>query len=208
MSGTVTSTKETQSEFRIEHGVRPEHLEKAADGYWQAFSRKLRFPLGPERKAKSFINSVLDPNHAISAVSSHGQFLGLAGYKTPDGAFIGGTFRDMVPIYGIFGASLRGLLIDTLDRPIQHGTLLMDGLFVSPEARGLGVGSALLHAIERRAVSLGMAKVRLDVINTNQRAQRLYQRHGFRETSEQSTGVLRHLFGFRSATEMIKTVSG
>ncbi|WP_114390259.1 GNAT family N-acetyltransferase [Notoacmeibacter marinus] len=199
-------SKASQPDFHIEDGIRPEHLEQAVEGYWQAFSSKLRFPLGPERRALAFLRGVVDPNHAICAVSSHGRFLGVAGYKTQDGAFIGGTFSDMAAIYGIVGATFRGLLIGALERPIEDGTLLMDGIFVSHEARGLGVGSALLDAVERKATSCGLTQVRLDVIDTNLRARHLYQRRGFQEISVQSTGILRHLFGFRSATTMIKAV--
>ncbi|BAQ70354.1 mobC protein [Rhodovulum sulfidophilum] len=134
--------------FRIEPGLRPEHRERAAQEYWRAFSRKLRNPLGPETKAVAFIERVLDPTHAISAVSEDGDFLGVAGYKSPDGAFIGGRFEDLAAVYGRTSPAIRGLLIGLLERNCADDTLLMDGIFVEPEARGRGVGKALLNAME------------------------------------------------------------
>ncbi|WP_299673066.1 GNAT family N-acetyltransferase [uncultured Roseobacter sp.] len=192
--------------FYIENGVRPEHRTSAALGYWRAFARKLRYPLGPERKAVRFIESVLDPSHAISAVSASGDFLGVAGFKTPQGALVGGGFRDLVATYGWASATLRGGLIHTLERECADGTLLMDGIFVDPDARGQGVGKALLQAIEAHAVSLGLRKVRLDVIDTNPRARALYEREGFLENAVTRLGPLRVIFGFSSATEMTKSV--
>ena len=82
----------------------------------------------------------------------------------------------------------------------------MDGIFVEPAARGRGVGTLLLQAIANEAAQRGYAEVRLDVIDTNDRARALYERRGFRPVKTNSTGLLRHVFGFRSATTMVLRV--
>ncbi|OLS50730.1 GNAT family N-acetyltransferase [Rhodovulum sulfidophilum] len=198
----------SSSSFRIEPGLRPEHRERAAQGYWRAFSRKLRYPLGPETKAVVFIERVLDPTHAISAVSEDGAFLGVAGYKSPDGAFIGGGFKDLAAVYGRTSAAIRGLLIGLLERNCADDTLLMDGIFVEPQARGRGVGKALLNAMEELAVRSALGRVRLDMIDTTPRARALYEREGFTEASTMSLGPLSVILGFSHATEMTKSVGG
>lgn len=193
--------------FVVSEGFRPEHRTQAAVAYWRAFSRKLRYPLGPEEKAISFLQNVLDPSHAISAVSKDGEFLGMAGFKSPDGALVGGGLRDLARAYGWVGASLRGVLIQFLERKCSHGTLLMDGIFVEPAARGQGVGTALLNAIETYAAREGFQQIRLDVIDTNPRARSLYERLGFSERAVMSLGPLKSVFGFSTATEMTKPVA-
>jgi len=50
---------------------------------------------------------------------------------------------------------------------------------VLPEAQGLGVGTALLDEIDRRAREEGAAKVTLEVHDSNEAARRLYARVGF-----------------------------
>ena len=197
---------EDGGQFRIEPGLRPEHCGIAASGYWEAFSRKLRYPLGPRQKAVAFIERMLDPSHALSAVSVDGGFLGVAGFKTPDGAFVGGGLSDMAKVYGWLGGSARALLISLLERPCEPDTLLMDGIFVRPEARSLGVGSALLDALEHRAAEAGLKRVRLDVIDENPRARALYARRGFEAVSTVSLGFLKPVFGFGAATTMVKPV--
>lgn len=194
------------SAFTIESGLRSEHYKLAARGYWHAFSRKLRYPLGPEAKAVAFIESVLAPNFAISAVSNEGGFLGVAGFQSPTGALVGGSFADLVRTYGWVGAILRGLLVLVMGRECEDDTLLMDGIFVAPEAQGQGVGKALLDAVEAIAVSLNLQWVRLDVIDTNPRARALYEREGFQIRSVSSVGLLGPVFGFSKATEMTKEV--
>jgi ribosomal protein S18 acetylase RimI-like enzyme len=54
------------------------------------------------------------------------------------------------------------------------------GFAVVPDARGRGVGSALLAAAERHARDGGARKLSLRVLSTNDAALRLYERCGFR----------------------------
>lgn len=194
----------TPTTFRIEHGLRPQHRAQAAAGYWAAFARKLHYSLGPRRQAVALIRRVLDADYAISAVADDGRFLGVAGFKTPDGAFVGGGFGDVVRIYGPVQAVWRGLLLSILERGCEPGTLLMDGIFVDQQARGLGVGTALLNAVEHHAAACGLKAVRLDVIDSNHGARKLYERQGYQARGTQSLGLLEPLFGFRSATTMLK----
>ncbi|GIH17933.1 GNAT family N-acetyltransferase [Rugosimonospora africana] len=53
------------------------------------------------------------------------------------------------------------------------------GLAVAPEARRLGVASALLAAAERVAAERGARKLSLQVLGGNASAMRLYERHGY-----------------------------
>ncbi len=50
---------------------------------------------------------------------------------------------------------------------------------VSPQARGKGIGAALLNFLEADAKSLGCFKITMEVRSDNTRAQALYQRIGY-----------------------------
>jgi predicted GNAT family N-acyltransferase len=69
---------------------------------------------------------------------------------------------------------------DAAGTVVGTGRLLPDGhigrMAVLREARGQGVGSALLEALMRRALERGMAMV---VLNAQTRAEPFYARHGF-----------------------------
>ena len=78
----------------------------------------------------------------------------------------------------------------------------MDGICVSKEARGKGIGTALLDAISEMAKERGLREVRLDVIDSNPRAKALYTRRGFVEGKTTQMGPLKYVFGFKSATTM------
>lgn len=53
------------------------------------------------------------------------------------------------------------------------------GMWVAPEARGLGVGRSLLEAVEDWARETGYDHIGLGVTTTNEAAIRLYQRAGY-----------------------------
>ena len=67
--------------------------------------------------------------------------------------------------------------------------LLPDGLgevtrvFVQPVARGRGVGSQLMHAVEDAARDCAVARLRLDTSSDLTEARRLYARTGYREVA-------------------------
>jgi ribosomal protein S18 acetylase RimI-like enzyme len=178
--------------------------DRAADLYWEAFGTKLGIVMGPRQKGLAFVRRVIDSNHAFSAIDDTGKLLGVAGFKTYQGALVGGTFADMRAIYGTISALWRAAAISLLERDTENKRFLMDGVFVTPEARGQGIGTALLDAIIAEAAKRGYDAVRLDVIDTNPRARALYARHGFQPIKTSELGLLKHLFRFSSATTMVR----
>jgi len=193
-------------DIRITAGFAEDQRPVAARLFWQAFSGKLGKVLAPEKRALRLVERILDPRFALSAVGSDGRLLGLAGFKTGKGALAGGSLKDLTSVYGTPGGLWRGLVLEVLERDVEPDCLLMDGIFVAEEARGLGIGTRLLAAITKEARQRGLSRVRLDVIDTNPRARALYERSGFTAVGEEKTGWLELFFGFASATRMEKRV--
>ncbi|WP_424969970.1 GNAT family N-acetyltransferase [Dinoroseobacter sp. S76] len=187
-------------------GFPEDQRDQAAILFWQAFHGKLHRILTPEEKALGFLRRVADPTFAISALSPEGRLLGVAGFKTAGGGFMGGELSDLQAVFGRFGGLWRGIALSVLERPVAPGILLMDGIMVDPVARGQGIGQRLLTAIKARAGDLGCNRVRLDVIDTNPRARALYTREGFVAGETAHLGPLRYIFGFRAATTMTYTL--
>lgn len=185
-------------------GFADDERAQVAEMYWAAFGQKLGRVMGPERKALGFIEQVLDPTHAICARDKSGTLLGVVGFKTYRGALVGGSWRDMAQHYGQIGSLWRLGLMNLLERETENHRFLMDGIFVNGFAQGKGVGTALLNAVSTEARARNYTEIRLDVIDSNPRARALYEREGFVAGGVQHLGLLRHVFGFQSATTMIK----
>ncbi len=106
--------------------------------------------------------------------------LGMPGYRTfrPDPALFTGTA-------GVF------LVADVDGAPIGCGGIRMlspvraevKHLWVRPEARGTGLGRALLEELERRASVLGASEVVLDTNARLEAAQGLYRSSGYEEVA-------------------------
>ena len=192
--------------FTIERRIRPEHVSVAAGYVWEAFGGTLNRVLGPAERARVFLERVIRPDHAIGAVGTSGELLGVAGFKTPDGAFIDGSLTDLIRVYGLLGCAWRAPLLEVIERDCEDGVLLMDGICVAATARGQGIGSALLEAVVAEAGRRGLSAVRLDVVEGNQRARALYERKGFRAVEKERLGIFRHLFGFAWFVQMRRTV--
>ena len=120
---------------------------------------------------------------------------------------VGGGMTDLAAVLWLGGGSLAGGgCCRTAARARKRPGLLVDGIFVADSHRGRGVGSALIEALAREALSRGLARVRLDVTHENPRARALYERRGFVPVAQQSGRLLPWLFGFSGAVTMVRQV--
>ena len=196
-------TAQTDPAYTLQLGLPGNLRHAAAELYWQAFGGKLGFVMGPEPRALAYLVGVMRADHVIIALSDQGRLLGLAGFKTPQGCFAAGGPAALRGSYGRIGGFWRARLLSWLSTEIDNENFLLDGLCVTPDLRGHGLGTALLSAIAAEARQRGYPAVRLDVVNTNTRARALYRRLGFVETRHQNIGPLRHIFHFRFAITML-----
>jgi ribosomal protein S18 acetylase RimI-like enzyme len=85
---------------------------------------------------------------------------------------------------GAFGAYMGGDIVG-MARFVQDAGSAKErhkgsvyGMYVAPQARGQGIGAALLSALIEHASGI-VEQLRLGVVDTNIAAIRLYQKHGF-----------------------------
>lgn len=199
---TLTGTVPT-----IRQGLPPALRPDAARLYWQAFGGKLGQVLGPDDLALRFLTRVIREDHCCVALSPSGDLLGLAGFKSIHGSFAGGEMADMRAVYGWWGSQWRAAALWWLSHETDNDRFLIDGICVARQARGAGVGTALVAALCAEAQARGYASIRLDVVDTNWRARALYDRLGFVATRTERLGLFRHMFGFSAAITMVKMLA-
>ena len=85
------------------------------------------------------------------------------------------------------GSAVIGFLCYTFEedpgtfvRPEYRRHALIWDISVAEEARGQGVGQALLRAAEDEARAAGVGEIRLYVLEANTRARRIYEEAGYR----------------------------
>ncbi|MFE3835898.1 GNAT family N-acetyltransferase [Pseudogemmobacter sonorensis] len=180
----------------------------AARLYWDAFGDKLGVVLGPEPRALALLQRVLRPDHCFAFQDDRGRLVGIAGFKSPEGSFAGGRAADMRAVYGPIGAAWRLAVLWLLSREVDNRRFLVDGIAVAESHRGHGVGTALLDALCDEARGRGYDEIRLEVIDRNSRARALYERKGFTAIRIEKLGALGWIFGFASATVMVRPLQG
>ncbi len=190
--------------FAVQAGFPDAARPAVAALYWEAFGGKLGRVMRPEPRALAFVARVMRPDHALAAVTPDGAVIGVAGFKTAEAAFVGGGLGDLAAVYGPLGAVWRAALLGLLARDRDNRRFLVDGIFVRADARGTGVGGALIDAVCAEARGRGYGEVRLDVVDANPRARALYERKGFAAIGRAEAGLLRHVFDFRGVTTMVR----
>jgi len=163
--------------------------------YLAAFDRKLGPLFGAGRAGLDLLAACLDLSRCLVA-TEEGRLAGVAGFCLDGRRFVGSPgWRP--------GRGLGLVLHALLRRRETPGTLLMDGIAVAPAWRGQGIGSRLIAAVQALAARHGRSWVRLDVVDSNPAARRLYLRLGFEPVAEQSLGRLgRALLGFGRVTTL------
>lgn len=192
-------------EIAIRLGVPAGQAAGATRLYCEAFVDKLAPFLGAADRAAPFLAASFVGDRAFVA-HRDGAVMGIAGFKLAGKGLFAPSFRQFVREYGL-SALVRWAGLVLLERNEEPQCLLMDGIAVADDARGRGLGTRLLSAIEDHARSLGKTSIRLDVIDTNPGARRLYERLGFKAVKTVGVGPLRPLFPFRATTTMKKTLA-
>jgi len=175
----------------IEHRLPEELREQAAEIFEDAFGEKMRVVVRDSDRRKEFLRRAFVAENCV--IARRGDvLLGMAGMSTRSEPHAGGLmgaswdfrpYRDVLGVVGAIWAVWGNRLADHRPRADE---VYVDGIAVSSDARGLGIGTRLLQETTSIARDNGKRFVRLDVIDRNPRAQALYERLGFKVTKVQS----------------------
>ena len=186
-----------------EVGLAENHFPRAAEIYDQAFGEKFKAAVRSQRDRLALLRGSFRGSFAITA-STGGELVGLAGFHTPEGSLTGGLgARQLLSRLGLLRGARALAVFSLYERTPEPGELVMDGIAVDRRHRGLGIGTRLLDGIVEHARTGGFRTVRLDVIDTNPGARRLYERRGFLPVRSEKFPYLRGLLGFGGSTTMV-----
>ena len=189
----------------VQRGFDDNFRHEAAQIYWEAFGRKLQPILGTGDAVIDIFAGDFDPGYSFSAFSGD-RLLGIVGLHDQQGIFSHVQLSTLQAHYDWLRGSFLYLLFAIVSSDPGSDELMVESLAVSSEARGMGIGTALLEAAFEHARSSGFRFVGLEVIDTNPRARQLYERMGFVPINTRSIGPFSRIFGFSSSTRMRKKI--
>lgn len=183
-------------------GLKESQFKAAAYLYDEAFGEKFKVAINSRVDRIALLECTFVGKFALTA-SDGENLVGLAGFHTPEGSLTSGLgATQLVAKLGVVRGLWAMAIFSLYERTPVPGELVMDGIAVHREFRGRGIGSRLLNGIVNYARENEFKTVRLDVIDTNPGAQRLYERSGFVPVRTEKFPYLRWLLGFGASTTM------
>lgn len=190
------------NEIIYQKGLPEKHKSNAVRLYDDAFGAKFSVAVRSYEERIFLLNSCFMSEYAIVAIYD-GKLIGIAGFHTPNGSLTGGiTYRHLISQLGFVKGNWAALIFSLYERKPTPGELVMDGIVVHSDFRGRGVGSRLLEEVVTHAKENEFNRVRLDVIDINPKAKKLYERKGFKAVKSEYFPYLRWLLGFSGSTKM------
>lgn len=180
---------------------------QAASLFEGAFGDKMRVAIRDGQKRIAVMERLIIADHVVIARDGD-QLLGMAGLSSLGPPYEGGLMgqswdpRPLRDALGWVGATWATLSLRLADHHPAADELYVDGLAVAPATRGQGVGSRLLAEIAATARRQGLPFVRLEVVDTNPRAQALYERLGYTVTRVESFRPVQRWTGFGALISM------
>jgi GNAT superfamily N-acetyltransferase len=196
-----------KSEFIIHIGIKPEHIVDAARLYANAFQHKFLKILGTPDKVTKILKDGLNPDRGISAISNDNELLGIVGYHLDKTSLTDIKFKSFINNYGILKGIIKFVILAIIfyRKADNKNQLMMDGIAVKDGYRGLGIGKELFNELENLARNNNITEIKLDVIDENPEAKKLYQNIGF--VPIKYTNIpkfINNLIGVSGVTAMIK----
>lgn len=189
----------------------PEELKGASiDVFLEGFGRKVdHLMLKPKDRAQAkrvYLDGA-DFTSALYAISE-GRVLGILGFQHQRTKFINLNLGTLKHEFGLFGGAVRKLSGSVFKdlHPLKGDEVRVQVISVSEEVRGTGVGHQLLEALFAYGRSHHCTGVRLEVVNTNPHAKKLYEALGFRACGSLPYGPIATKAGFSSQHLMKKAL--
>ena len=184
----------------------PESLRPAAGQiYYAAFRRKLQPLVGNPAETERVLTAGLNLELALG-VQVNGELLGLAGLHSQAGIFSRVGLREsqkqLGPLRGLYAWAVLNLFGAGAACPPGH--LRIAALAVAAQARGQGLGTRLLEAVFEKARRENFCAVRLEVVDTNHGARKLYESLGFAVIATHTYPIPNRWLGFTRDHVMVK----
>ncbi len=192
----------------IQQGWDIEKAQSVAVLYEEAFGAKFSRVIPNKSSRIEVLSMGFLPEFSFSAMANN-EVMGIAGFHVADGSLTGGMgASQLIEHLGFFHGLRACALFSLFERTPKEKELVMDGIAVSSLCRGQGIGSRLLDQIIQYAVENHFETVRLDVIDSNPRAKKLYESKGFVAVATESYPYLKWLIGFSGSTTMELKIKG
>lgn len=200
----------TMNQIELTSKLNLQQQEHVANLFYEAFPLKVKhlwFYAKTKEQAVELLTQSIRFEQGIYALRN-GEVVGFLGYNVGKKAFMPANYIAFRKVYSPFLAIWRFVFYAFYLRfhLYKEDILHIDPIAVSENARGNGIGKLLLNKVEQIAKNKQIAKINLEVVDTNPSAKKLYEHFGYIIKKELKSGLFTVKAGFRKVTFMQKSL--
>ncbi|RKX78531.1 MAG: hypothetical protein DRP87_06100 [Spirochaetes bacterium] len=171
--------------------------QRIAELFWEAFGSKYKSLYINKDQGIAIVRDSLRFDQGLYACLSN-RVVGFLGFHYGSHRFTDFRFDVFRRQFSLPGALLRFSILTTFlpGRIKEPGEIRIDSVAVDSELRGKGIGTTLIEEAISLAKKMGFRSIRLEVIDSNERAKKLYERLGFKTAKYVNFGILARGAGF------------
>ncbi len=193
-------------QVQIQLGLPERFREEGAALYYEAFAPDLDLLMRSRENAIPIISCNINLEPVVAAIADD-RLAGLIGFNHPH-PFVDARLDCYTAEFSWLSGFLRWGMVSVFERLQKSGELLLDGVAVHPDFRGMGIGTLLFRRLFEFAGNSDYQSIRLDVYDNNHGARRLYERLGFVAVQTKRLPPLSHRFvGYSAVITMIKQLN-
>ncbi|KIX13437.1 GNAT family N-acetyltransferase [Dethiosulfatarculus sandiegensis] len=182
--------------LEIQQGLPADYREQGAELFFTVLREKFEPILGDTLRVRALWAKSVKPKSCLTAWNGK-DLVGILALQTKLQSFVCPKWQDLQQTYGLAGGFLRSLGLAILEHKPGEGELYIEGIAVAASARNQGVGTKMIKDAFTMAKAQGFCTLTLEVVNTNQAAERLYKRLGFTPQANRKVWPMNHIIGWK-----------
>jgi ribosomal protein S18 acetylase RimI-like enzyme len=192
--------------IQIQQKIQKIQRKDIAKIFYESFKEKIGQLFKDQEKAIKLFSKLIRENQIIVALED-GNPVGFVGLHYQKKHFMRFSFTEITRIYGLETIRATLYFLTNLLDDIQPNQLHLEVIAVDKKQRSKGIGTKLLLSTIEFAKQESFSQVRLEVINTNPKAKKLYEKIGFIKIKDRKIPYPFHIFAsFRKIIEMSYTL--
>ncbi|AFS79771.1 acetyltransferase, GNAT family [Gottschalkia acidurici 9a] len=199
-------------EIKIVQTLNEDQKIKVARIFFNSFPKKFEYLwlfTKNEEQAIECLRNCINYDSGLYAISNNSVY-GLIGLETGGSRYVELKLKELKKVFGTLGGIWRYIGYKCYRLAHNHSSdseVHIDPIAVAKEAQGKGIGSKLLDAAFNYAKNIGKRTIVLEVVDTNPRAKKLYERVGFTVIDQDNFGIITYKAGFKSVINMKKELA-
>jgi len=185
------------SKIKISDKINEEQLNQAMNIFYSAFKQKIRHLIKSREKAVAVYKNSINKDRVFYALIEN-DVVGIAGLHYENKNFIDIKYSNLRKHFNPLRSFFIYWIYKIVSPKVKEDAVRIDSIAEKEQFRSAGIGTELINKVLEFAKNKAFKEVILEVVNTNPKAKKLYERMGFKEKKHVRYYLLTRPAGFSS----------